>query len=228
MRPRPEKPARPLPDEIILRLNVLRVTRDGAIHVHGVGTLGMSDEARGQLASILGMWIDASLPRAESTEHAQAVNETLARVPKDVRVRLVWRWLTATRTNSLTEPEGIVTGIEVVEAVQESTVGANARNSPTFLPGNRTSCTPGGCNRARRVRTVAPPLQRHRPWSARARVDRSGAGLDRRHVVRMRVDNEGANIRRDHHVASVNGDRRVVGRRDDITSARREEHERHV
>ena len=27
--------------EIIVRLNVLRMTRDGAVHVHGVGTLFM-------------------------------------------------------------------------------------------------------------------------------------------------------------------------------------------
>jgi hypothetical protein len=111
-----------LPDEIIVRLSVLRMTRDGVVHVHGVGTLFMSDEARGQLGAILGMKIVAGLPRAESTEHAQAVNERLGRVPKDVRVRVVWRWLTATRTNSLTEHEGIVTGIEVVETVQESFV----------------------------------------------------------------------------------------------------------
>jgi hypothetical protein len=159
MRVRHEKPQRLMTGEIIARLGVVRVTREGAVHVHGVGTLFLSDDARGQLGAILGMKIEASLPRAESTEHAQAVNEKLARVPKDVRVRLVWRWLTATRTNSLTEPEGIVTGIEVVEAVQESTVGANARNSPTFLPGNRTSRSPEGRTRARRARTAAPSLR---------------------------------------------------------------------
>jgi len=112
--------------EIIVRLNILRMTRDGAVHVHGVGTLFMSDEARGQLGAILGMKIVAGLPRAESTEHAQAVNERLARVPKDVRVRVVWRWLTAETTNSLTEPEGVVTRIEVVAAVREGNLGANA------------------------------------------------------------------------------------------------------
>jgi hypothetical protein len=101
-------------DEIFMRLNVLRVTRDGAIHVYGVGTLWMNDQARGQLGAILGMKVEATLPRAESTEHAQAVNEKLARVPKDVRVRVAWRWLTAERTHSLTEPEGVVTGVEVI------------------------------------------------------------------------------------------------------------------
>jgi len=99
--------------EIIVRLNVLRMTRDGAIHVHGVGTLLVNDQARGQLAALIGIRIDSKLPRVERTEHAQAVNEKLARVPKEVRVRVAWRWLTATRTNSLTEPEGIVTGIEL-------------------------------------------------------------------------------------------------------------------
>ena len=126
MHSRPEKPARPLPDEIILKLTVLRMTRDGAIHVHGVGTLLVNDQARGQLAALIGIRIDSKLPRVERTEHAQAVNEKLARVPKEVRVRVVWRWLTAERTNSLTEPEGVVTGIEVVEAVRETVVGANA------------------------------------------------------------------------------------------------------
>jgi hypothetical protein len=115
-----------LPDEIILKLTVLRMTRDGAIHVHGVGTLLVNDQARGQLAALIGIRIDSKLPRVERTEHAQAVNEKLARVPKEVRVRVVWRWLTAERTNSLTEPEGVVTGIEVVEAVRETVVGANA------------------------------------------------------------------------------------------------------
>jgi hypothetical protein len=113
-------------DEIVLRLSVLRMTREGAIHVHGVGTLHMNDEARGQLGLILGMKIEAGLPTAESTEHAQGVNEKLARVPKGVRVRVAWRWLTAERTNSLTEPEGIVTRIEVVEPVRETVLGANA------------------------------------------------------------------------------------------------------
>jgi hypothetical protein len=77
--------------EIIVRLNVLRMTRDGAVHVHGVGTLFMSDEARGQLAALIGIRIDSKLPRVERTEHAQAVNEKLARVPKEVRVRVAWR-----------------------------------------------------------------------------------------------------------------------------------------
>jgi hypothetical protein len=113
-------------DEIVLKLTILRVTRDGAIHVQGVGTLWVSDEARGHLAALIGMRVDARLPRAESTEHAQSVNERLARGPKDVRVRVAWRWLTAERTNSFTEPEGIVTGIEVVAAVREGVVGANA------------------------------------------------------------------------------------------------------
>jgi hypothetical protein len=122
MRARPEKPPRPITDEIIVRLSVLRVTRDGAIHVHGVGTLWMNDEARGQLASIIGIGIDASPPKALATEHAQAVNERLARGAKDVRVRVAWRWLTAERTHSLTEPEGVVTRIEVAERLQESVV----------------------------------------------------------------------------------------------------------
>jgi hypothetical protein len=122
MRTRPVRPPRPNTDEIIVKLSVLRVTREGAIHVYGVGTLNVSDEARGQLGALIGTRIDAGLPRAESTEHAQSVNERLSRIPKAVVVRVAWRWLTAERTNSVTEPEGVVTRIDVVAAVQESFV----------------------------------------------------------------------------------------------------------
>jgi hypothetical protein len=120
-------------DEIVLKLSVLRVTRDGAIHVYGVGTLWMADEARSQLGAIIGMRIYERLPRAESTEHAQAVNEKLARVPKDVRVRVAWRWFTAERANSLTEPEGIVTGVEVV-ATSTPVVAASASQRLKTMP----------------------------------------------------------------------------------------------
>jgi hypothetical protein len=113
-------------NSIVMRANKLRATKDGAIHVYGVGTLWLNDEARRQLGVVIGMGIEARLHRAESTERAQAVNEKLARVPKAVVVRVRWRWTTTERTHSLAEPEGIVTGIEAVETVRQGVLGANA------------------------------------------------------------------------------------------------------
>ena len=42
-------------NDIVMRANKLRVTKDGAVHVYGVGTLWMSDEARSQLGVVVGI-----------------------------------------------------------------------------------------------------------------------------------------------------------------------------
>jgi hypothetical protein len=117
---RTAKPPRPIFGDAIVKVNKLRVTREGHVHVREA-MLGTSDDARVGLASIIGMRLDATNPKALSAAHAHAVNEKLARVPKTVLVRVAWKWTAAERAFSLcesaaVEPEGIVLGIEVVAA----------------------------------------------------------------------------------------------------------------